>query len=203
MTTAGDMMNPLVVHLERSATVYDAATIMAQKKLGCVIITADDYPIGIITETDIVRLVANGANTRTVHVDEIMSSPLFSTNPDEDLLSVASTMSGSRIKKMPVMHGQRIVGIITQTDIVHFALRAIEDIHHEYTKGNLSANEFSKKANELFLSVPKTANTTKEWHMRCRSCGLRFLAEEKNGVLQTKSCPSCNGDITYDLAPPI
>jgi len=203
MSTARDMMSTKVLQLERSASIKEATDIMARGRVGSVIITADGYPIGIVTETDIVRLVANSVDMGSVRVDDVMSSPLFSTKPEEDLLSVAATMSQSRIKKMPVMEHQRVIGMITQTDIVHFALRAIEDMHVEYSKGKLSASEFSQRANELFLSVPKLPNTVKEWHMRCKSCGHQFLAEEKNGKLSVSQCPTCGGAIMYDLAPPI
>lgn len=203
MVTAREMMSTRIVELDRSASAKEAADLMASHRVGSVIVTADDYPIGILTETDIVRLVAAGTPIQSVRADDVMSSPLFSTKPDEDLLSVAATMSQSRIKKMPVLEGQRLIGIITQTDIVHFALRAIEDMHAEYAKGRLTASEFSARASELFSTVPKDPHAVKEWHMRCTSCGNQFLAEERDGKLLARACPRCGGSITYDLSPPV
>lgn len=204
MSTARDIMNTAVVHLEKDENVQKAAHIMAEKHVGSIIITTAGYPIGIVTETDIVKVMANGTNPSQVRVQDIMSSPLFSTTPDEDVLAVAATMSGSRIKKMPVMERQRVIGVITQTDIVHYALHAIQSIHQQYHEGRLSELEFSKRAAELFSTVPRLPDAVKHWHMRCQSCGFRFLAdEEKGGKLSVSSCPRCEGAIAYDLSPPL
>lgn len=204
MSTARDIMNTAVVHLEKDESVQEAAHIMAERRVGSIIITTAGYPIGIITETDIVKVVASGTSASQVRVQDIMSSPLFSTTPDEDVLAVASTMAGSKIKKMPVMERQRVIGIITQTDIVHYALHAIQGIHQEYNEGRMTATEFTKRAAELFSTVPRLPDSIKHWHMRCKSCGFQFLADEgKDGKLTINSCPRCNGGIAYDLSPPL
>ena len=204
MTTAREIMNTAVVHLEKDKTVQDAAHSMAEHRVGSIIITAGGYPVGILTETDVVHVVAGGTNGSQVQVHDVMSSPLFSTTPDEDVLIVASTMTGSKIKKMPVMERQRVIGIITQTDIVHYALHAIQSIHQEYHEGRISETDFAKRAAELFSTVPRLPDAIKHWHMRCKSCGFQFLADEqKGGSLSVNSCPRCGGGIAYDLSPPL
>jgi CBS domain-containing protein len=204
MLNAQDVMNTNVAMIEREATVYDAAQRMSERRVGCLIVTVSGYPVGIVTETDLVRAIAKETEPRNERVDTIMSSPLFSTRPETPVLVVAATMNQNSIKKMPVIEGQRVSGIITQTDIVRYTLHAIEDLERSLTEGKVSADEFSRQATELFKSVPRIPHAAKHWHMICKSCGYRFLADEgEDGKLTVHLCKRCGGPITYDLAPPL
>lgn len=204
MTLTGrDIMTPSVLTLERGSTVYDACKLMGARGVGSLIVTAGGYPVGIVTETDIVRLVSRGEDPKTHPVEELMSSPLFSTAPETDAVAIANTMTMNRIKKMPVLERQQIIGMITQTDIVKYTLHMIGELHSQFSKGEIGASEFAKRSQEIFNGVPKLQGVAKEWHMLCKACGNQFLADEINGQLSVSTCPKCNGEITYDLNPPI
>jgi signal-transduction protein with cAMP-binding, CBS, and nucleotidyltransferase domain len=194
--TGRDIMTPSVVTLERGASVAEATKVMAERSVGSLI-------VGILTETDIVRLLSKGGDPRTHPVEELMSSPLFSTAPETDAISIANTMTMNHIKKMPVLERQQIVGMITQTDIVKYVLRMISELHEQFSKGEIGANEFAKRSQEIFNGVPKLQGVAKEWHMLCKACANQFLADEVNGKLAVNVCPRCGGEITYDLNPPI
>jgi signal-transduction protein with cAMP-binding, CBS, and nucleotidyltransferase domain len=196
-------MTTHVVALERGVSMRQASSVMAEHGVGSLIVTAGGYPVGILTETDIVRLVSKGGNPDTATIEEHMSSPLFSTAPDTDVIAIANTMTMNKIKKMPVLERQRIVGMITQTDVVKYILRTIADLQQQYTRGQIGAHEFAKRSQEIFVSVPKLEGVAKEWHMICRSCAHQFLADEINGQLTVHACPKCGGSIDYDQNPPI
>mgnify|MGYP000597035983 CR=1 FL=1 len=201
--TARDIMTPAVVSLERGSSARDAAILMTHRGVGCLIVTVGGYPVGIITETDLVRVLSQDQSASQVPIEQIMSSPLFSTTPEADVIAIANTMTANRIKKMPVLERQHIIGIITQTDVVKFALRTISSLQTEFTEGKIGANEFAARSKEIFVSVPHIPAAAKEWHMKCNSCHNQFLAEETNGKLNRESCPKCNGEISYDLTPPL
>ena len=79
-------------------------------------------PTGIITETDVVVLVARDDwdPIGNVHVSEIMSTPLITVESSERLETAATTMQTSEIKKLPVIDSDELVGIVTTTDIAHY-----------------------------------------------------------------------------------
>jgi len=203
MLSAKQIMNPVVIELERGTLVSSAADIMVKRHVGSVIVTAGDYPVGILTETDIAKMISAGKSPITTKVEEIMSSPLFSTTPDADMTQIANTMTSNKIKKMPVVEHQRVIGIITQTDIVKHILRVCSHIHEEYTKGKMNSIDFATCSAELYSQVRSSVDSTKHWHMRCTSCGHQFLAEERDGKLLVEACPKCNGQIEYDPTPPL
>jgi signal-transduction protein with cAMP-binding, CBS, and nucleotidyltransferase domain/DNA-directed RNA polymerase subunit RPC12/RpoP len=196
-------MNQSIVHLERGTTVMDAARNMASQHVGSIIVTAGGYPVGIITETDITRLIATGRDPKLSHIEEIMSSPLFSTSPETELVDIANTMASNRIKKMPVVEHQRVIGMITQTDVIRHVLKVCTQLQENYTKGEVDPVSFVKQSSMLYKSV-KELDHTKHWHMRCMSCGYQFLNDETDdGRLVIQRCPRCGGAIGYDPTPPL
>ena len=203
MVTAREIMSQSLHHLERGTTVAQAACTMSEARVGSVIVTASGYPIGILTETDITRLVAQNADLNQTRIEDVMSSPLFSTEPDTDVVQIANTMSANHIKKMPVLEHQQVIGIITQTDIIKHVLAGFTELRSALKKGQISSNEFEERAGELFTTARASTADRKEWHMLCKSCGLRFLNEEHKGVLEHTICPRCAGQIEYDPTPPM
>lgn len=204
---ARDVMNTSLLHLERGTSVAQAAHAMAGQHVGSLIVTAGGYPIGIVTETDLVRLVAHGKNPANTGIEEIMSSPLFSTTPDTDMIHIANTMTANKIKKMPVIEHGRVVGIITQTDVIKHVLHVCSAYNEQMRSGTNKEDpnlaKFITCSVDMFSKVNAGHDNTKHWHMRCLSCGHRFMTEEKAGRLEHTVCPQCGGRIDYDPAPPL
>jgi CBS domain-containing protein len=105
------------------ATIREAAKEMAKWKIGSLVIADGRKPLGIITEGDISRAVAKGLNPTKTLVS-IQKKKLVTVEPGERIEVAAKTMASAGVKKLPVMEGANLVGIITQTDIVNssFAL---------------------------------------------------------------------------------
>lgn len=101
-----------------SKTVLLAANKMAQKGVGALIIAGKNLPLGIITERDIVRkVVAMKKDPNTTKISEIMSEPLFTTSPNNDIREAAKIMSINEVRRLPVVENGKLVGILTATDI--------------------------------------------------------------------------------------
>ena len=203
MLTARNIMNTSLVHLEHGTSVNQAALIMANQHIGSIIVTANSYPIGIVTKTSLTKAVASGKDLHKLFLEEIMSSPLFSTSPEADMTEIASTMTINHIKKMPVLEHQRVIGIITQTDIVKHILEVCAHVHEQYKSGKMNALDFAACSAELYKNVKGNIDAAKHWHMRCSKCGYQFLNEERDGRLTVLACPRCNGAIVYDQSPPL
>ena len=112
-----DIMTRTVRTIADGATELEAAKSMAKWKIGSLVIIHDGTPVGIITEGDISRIVAEGLDPAGTTVS-VGKKRLFTVPPDERVEGAAKTMAEAAIKKLPVMEDGKLVGIITQTDIV-------------------------------------------------------------------------------------
>jgi len=125
--TIADVMTKSVISVDASMTVNGAAKMMEDVKVGAVIVMENNTPIGIVTDRDFaVKVVAHAYNI-TTPVKQIMSSPLFSINSVESVRTAADLMHDRGIRKLPVIDGENIVGIITATDIVNLLAVCLED----------------------------------------------------------------------------
>lgn len=109
--------------IDVKATVREAAKAMAKWKIGSLVIMDGKRPVGIITEGDISKGVARGLDPAKTLVS-IQRKKLVAVEPGERIEVAARTMAAAGVKKLPVMEGRELVGIVTQTDIVNssFAL---------------------------------------------------------------------------------
>ena len=117
-TFVKDVMKKDLITLDSSSSIKEAATLMSEKKVGCVIVTKENKPVGIITERDFVTRVAAQNKEVTTSLSDVMSSPLIVTDPEETVWEAAETMKTRNIHKVPVQDGDNIVGIVTTTDLV-------------------------------------------------------------------------------------
>jgi len=118
-----DVMARQVRTIGEKSTISEAAKMMAKWKIGALVIVGGDKPTGILTEGDISRLVAKGLDPRTTPVT-IGRKKLVTVAPDERIEVAAKIMGDAGVKKLPVLEEGKLVGILTQTDIVNssFAL---------------------------------------------------------------------------------
>jgi CBS domain-containing protein len=113
-----NVMVKKVITVDEKASVKEAADAMNQFGIGSVITTRKGEPIGIITERDLLkRIVSEGRNAKKTIVKEIMSSPLVVISPNTDLEEAARLMFEMKIKKLPVTEQNRLVGLVSLTDI--------------------------------------------------------------------------------------
>lgn len=121
MKKARDIMtaNPQVVTPEDSVT--RAAEIMRDSDVGVVPVVEDQGTMrlaGVVTDRDIaVRVVAEGRNSNEIRTREVMSSGLATVQPDDDISRVMDLMKREQVRRIPVVEGERLVGIIAQADI--------------------------------------------------------------------------------------
>jgi CBS domain-containing protein len=125
--TIADVMTKSVISVDASMTINGAAKMMEDAKVGAVIVMENNTPVGIVTDRDFAVKVAAHAYNITSPVKQIMSSPLFSINSVESVRTAADLMHDRGIRKLPVIDGENIVGIITATDIVNLLAVSLED----------------------------------------------------------------------------
>ncbi|MGD2107557.1 MAG: CBS domain-containing protein [Nitrosopumilaceae archaeon] len=131
--TVKDIMTKSVISVDSGITVNEAAKMMEDAKVGAVIVMENNTPVGIITDRDFAVKIVAHAYQITTPVKQIMSSPLIATSPDETVLMAADLMYSRDIRKLPVIDNDKVIGIITATDLVNqLAICTEEDIQKMY-----------------------------------------------------------------------
>ena len=128
-----EVMTENVVTVPVDRTLGDAVRLMLEFRIGSVIVTRDGDPSGIVTETDVlISGHESGAAIDAIPLEEAMSHPLVTVEPEITIRAAVERMREERVKKLPVVDGIDVVGILTQEDVV-FAhpLLLQEAIHHE------------------------------------------------------------------------
>jgi CBS domain-containing protein len=120
--------NPITVN--QNTTIYDSAKIMKNQKIGSIIVTDDGDLSGIITERDLVRKVlAEGKDSKSLKVTNIMSKPVIHINEDADLLDASELMRKNNIRRLVVINrNKHIVGVLTTNDMAKVMRRAVEEL---------------------------------------------------------------------------
>lgn len=109
----GDIMNKVMV-IEDTIRLKDAARIMSEKKIGCLVVIKKDKIVGVLSESDIVKYV-NKLNSK---VSSVMSKDILTIEVSEDIDNAARIMSENKVRRLPVMNRGQLVGIITTTDLI-------------------------------------------------------------------------------------
>jgi len=122
-----DVMVKEVITIDQNSTVKEAAEVMNKFEIGCLIAVRKGKAIGVITERDLLkRIVAEARDATETKVKDVMSSPLVVIEPSVELEEAVKLMFQMKIKKLPVVDGKRLVGLITLTDIARFQPQMIK-----------------------------------------------------------------------------
>ncbi|WP_019816213.1 CBS domain-containing protein [Saccharomonospora saliphila] len=119
MTLVRDIMTQDPHCAETSMSVSEAARMMASAGVGALPVRGEDGELkGVLTDRDIVvKVLAEGKDPVAVHVGEVARSEVFSVAPDADVDSALRTMAGHRVRRLVVLDGDRLVGIVSQADV--------------------------------------------------------------------------------------
>jgi CBS domain-containing protein len=122
-----DAMTKNVKTVTEDIEVTKAAKIMEKNNIGCVVVVKEGLPVGIVTERDITyRVVAPNKKPSTILVKDIMSKPVETTAPDTTITQASKIMARQNLRRLPVIERDKLLGIITNTDIVQVAPSQIE-----------------------------------------------------------------------------
>jgi CBS domain-containing protein len=119
MTTAREIMTPNPACMRSSETVYDAAQRMAELGVGALPICGEDNRLkGMITDRDVVvKVIAQQHDPRAVHVGELAQGEAVTIGADDDIDELLTTMAEHQVRRLPVIDGHTLVGIVAQADV--------------------------------------------------------------------------------------
>jgi CBS domain-containing protein len=110
--------DPVVRWVPPTATVQDAVATMAEYRIGCVVILDGEHLVGIFTERDLLaRVVAAGLNPVTTPITRVMSPEPVTVEPTFTLDRTMALISDTRMRHIPVVEGDRLVGLVSVGDL--------------------------------------------------------------------------------------
>ena len=113
-----DIMKEKVVSIDETKTIKEAASMMNEARIGSIIITKDDTPVGILTERDFVTKIAAKDIPLSTPLSEVMTKPLLVVGPNQTVWEAAEIMKNMEIHRVAVQEGNKIIGMVTTTDLV-------------------------------------------------------------------------------------
>lgn len=127
-----------VFSVEPESTVHNALVVMAEKHTGSVLVTKDGKLVGIFTERDYARKVnLKGRSSNTTALSEVMTPNPFTVSMDTTIEQCMTLMSGKKIRHLPVVDGEELIGIISISDVIRYIndeqKEIIEQLEHYIT----------------------------------------------------------------------
>jgi CBS domain-containing protein len=115
-----DVMKKNVITAEPGLTVADAAKIMTNNRVGSVVILNKDKPVGIVTDSDVVSIIANGKSPSKIRIKDIPKrrKRFVSATPNESLMTVTKRMIKSGVKRIPVIEKGKLMGVVSDKEVL-------------------------------------------------------------------------------------
>lgn len=109
-----------VITIGPDQPIRDAVALLSRHNIGALVVVASgsDLPVGIISERDIIRRAAENESVFSENVRDIMTKEVITGMPQDDLYSVIHTMTERRFRHLPVVDGEKLVGIISIGDVM-------------------------------------------------------------------------------------
>ena len=115
-----EIMRNKIVTIDSNATIFDACNKYRNYEVGCLLVTDNDQIVGIVTERDVIeRTICMERNPKTTKIKEIMSLDIKTVNPLDKVEKAIDIFKRYKIKRLPVISNDKLVGIVTLTDIAY------------------------------------------------------------------------------------
>ncbi len=170
-----DVMSADVITITPGEAAVSAAKLMSANNISCIVVVDDGTVVGIATERDfLAEISGKDADLSRTTVAEIMSHPVESVSPDASIFSASVLMEARHIKRLLVLAGKRLVGIVTQTDLTraltsYFVWKDVSEIMSRDV-ATIQARATVEQAAEIM-------------HARSISCILALEGNRVRGVL--------------------
>lgn len=119
MTRISDIFVREILTIDRKATVFECIKKMVERNVGAIVVTDGPSICGIFTERDYLRRIAlEDRTSKTTRVEEVMTSRLVYADPSQSAEECMAIMTQQRIRHLPIMEGQQLIGILSIGDLV-------------------------------------------------------------------------------------
>jgi CBS domain-containing protein len=105
--------------IEPSASVYDAIRVLAEREIGALLVMKNNTMVGIISERDYARqIILKDRSSEDTKVEDIMTRQVIQVQPNDEIAECMTLMTENRIRHLPVVEGEKVVGMISIGDLV-------------------------------------------------------------------------------------
>ena len=116
-----------VYSTECDTPVRDAVAMLAERRIGALPVLKADRVVGIMSERDVIYcLQSDGAAVLDWPVERVMTSPAVTVDPDFSVMAALSLMTQRRMRHLPVVQGERLIGLVSIGDLVKYRIDKIE-----------------------------------------------------------------------------
>ena len=123
----GDAGSDTVVTISPDATVRELVNLLAENNIGAVVVSTGDEPVaGIVSERDVVRGLVEGVDVLDASISSIMTTQVRTVKPDESVHDLMRLMSEHRVRHVPVVADQALLGIVSIGDVVKSRIGELE-----------------------------------------------------------------------------
>ena len=123
MTTIAQLLNAKgnqIWSVEPKATIFEALEVMSEKEIGALLVMEDGKLMGIFSERDYARkVILKGKSSKETPVGELMTKKVFYIDPQKTINDCMAMMTAKRIRHVPVIEDNQVMGIITIGDVVN------------------------------------------------------------------------------------
>lgn len=123
----GGVMTKNVVTVSPDRPVEAAVRAMIDHDIGSVVVVDGDRAVGVFTERDLTRRVLDDPGLLARPIAEVMSGPAVTTQPDAEVVNAFELMNERGIRRLPVVEGGRLVGIVTERDLLKWVGRVAKE----------------------------------------------------------------------------
>lgn len=133
-----EIMYSAVETVKPDTGVIEIGKRLREREIGSVVVVDDGKAVGIVTEADLVELLVDDSTIETVTAAECMSAPLVTIDASASITEAASLLREENVKKLPVLDGEELVGIVTTTDLSSYLPKfSVRRSKHELTEERL------------------------------------------------------------------
>lgn len=112
-----------IVSIASDATIQEACRLLAEHRIGALLILENGRVAGVFSERDVVRAVAQqGEHALQIPLSEVMSRNVLTCKPEDSVDDVMAVMTARRVRHLPVLDGDNLVGIVSIGDVVKYRL---------------------------------------------------------------------------------
>jgi CBS domain-containing protein len=127
--TVVDGMSVRVVSVSPGDAVQTAILRMLEADVGSVAVCDDQRLVGIFTERDVLRMAGAGTDFAAIKVRDVMTRRLYVVEPDDDIISAARLMQEKRIRHVPVVQGENVLGILGIREVLRTLVERLWSNH--------------------------------------------------------------------------
>jgi CBS domain-containing protein len=120
-----------VVKVAPDDTVHVAIARMLEENVGSVAVCEGERLVGIFTERDVLRLAGEGPDFSEIRVGDVMTRQLVTLSPDDDILAAARLMGERKIRHLPVLEGENLLGVVGIREVVRALVERLWRTHDE------------------------------------------------------------------------